>query len=156
MSDDGAAAAAARSSRLDVRKTYKLFIRGAFPRSESGRSYQVTGADGELLANAAQGSRKDARDAVVAARAAVPGWAGAAAYNRAQVLYRVAEMLEGRAAQFTDEVAAAEGVLRGRGRAVGRRSGRPVGVVRRLVGQGRPGGRRRESGSRAVFQLQPP
>jgi acyl-CoA reductase-like NAD-dependent aldehyde dehydrogenase len=107
MSDDGAAA---RSSRLDVRKTYKLFIRGAFPRSESGRSYQVTGGDGELLANAAQGSRKDARDAVVAARAAVPGWAGAAAYNRAQVLYRVAEMLEGRAAQFTDEVAAAEGV----------------------------------------------
>ncbi|HUK72657.1 MAG TPA: aldehyde dehydrogenase family protein [Streptosporangiaceae bacterium] len=110
MSDDGAAGAAAHGLRLDVRKTYKLFIRGAFPRSESGRSYQVTGADGAVLANAAQGSRKDAREAVVAARAAVPGWAGATAYHRGQVLYRVAEMLEGRAAQFTAEVAAAEGI----------------------------------------------
>ncbi len=110
MSDDGAAGRAARGSRLDVRKTYKLFIRGAFPRSESGRSYQVTGADGALLANAAQASRKDARDAVVAASAAAAGWVAATAYNRGQVLYRVAEMLEGRAAQLAAEVAAAEGV----------------------------------------------
>jgi acyl-CoA reductase-like NAD-dependent aldehyde dehydrogenase len=98
------------SDRLAVRKTYKLFIGGAFPRSESGRSYPVHAADGELLAYAAQASRKDLRDAVGAARRAVPGWSGATAYNRGQVLYRVAEMLEGRAAQFAAEVAAAEGV----------------------------------------------
>jgi acyl-CoA reductase-like NAD-dependent aldehyde dehydrogenase len=101
--------------RLAVRKTYKLFIGGAFPRSESGRSYPVHGAragqrGGGLLAFAAQASRKDARDAVKAARGAFGGWSGATAYNRGQVLYRVAEMLEGRAAQFTAEVAAAEGV----------------------------------------------
>ncbi|MFL6138197.1 MAG: aldehyde dehydrogenase family protein [Frankiaceae bacterium] len=95
--------------RLDVRKTYKLFIGGAFPRSESGRSYEVTGADGHFLANASRASRKDARDAVVAARKAVPGWSGATAYNRGQVLYRVAEMLEGRRAQFVDEVRRGEG-----------------------------------------------
>lgn len=96
--------------RLDVRKTYKLFVGGAFPRSESGRSYPVHGAGGELLAYAARASRKDLRDAVVAARRAADGWSGATAYNRGQVLYRVAEMLEGRAAQFAAEVAAAEGV----------------------------------------------
>jgi acyl-CoA reductase-like NAD-dependent aldehyde dehydrogenase len=95
--------------RADVRKTYKLFIGGAFPRSESGRSYLVTGADGSFLANAALASRKDARDAVVAARKAFAGWSGATAYNRGQVLYRVAEMLEGRRAQFAAEVSAAEG-----------------------------------------------
>jgi acyl-CoA reductase-like NAD-dependent aldehyde dehydrogenase len=95
--------------RADVRKTYKLFIGGAFPRSESGRSYVVTGADGSFLANAALASRKDARDAVVAARKAFAGWSGATAYNRGQVLYRVAEMLEGRRAQFAAEVSAAEG-----------------------------------------------
>lgn len=98
--------------RVDVRKTYKLFIGGAFPRSESGRTYEVTSADGAFLANAALGSRKDARDAVVAARAAHPGWAGATAYNRGQVLYRVAELLEGRRAQFVEEVAAGEGLKR--------------------------------------------
>ena len=87
--------------RLGVRKTYKLFIAGAFPRSESGRSYPVTGADGALLAHAARASRKDARDAVTAARAAFAAWSGATAYNRGQVLYRVAELLDGRAAQFT-------------------------------------------------------
>src|SRR5258708_21242898 len=102
-------AAAQPPSRLDVRKTYKLFIGGAFPRSESGRSYPVHGKDGALLAYAAQGSRKDARDAVVAARKAFGGWSGATAYNRGQILYRVAEMLEGRAAQFAAEVAAADG-----------------------------------------------
>jgi acyl-CoA reductase-like NAD-dependent aldehyde dehydrogenase len=88
--------------RNAVRKTYKLFIGGAFPRSESGRSYPVTGADGALVGYAAQASRKDARDAVTAARAAFPRWSGATAYNRGQVLYRVAEMMEGRSAQFAD------------------------------------------------------
>jgi len=102
--------------RLDVRKTYKLFINGAFPRSESGRSYEVSAADGTFLANAARASRKDARDAVVAARTALGGWAGATAYNRGQVLYRVAELLEGRGAQFSADVAAAEGLPRARAR----------------------------------------
>ena len=98
----------AGDGRLAVRKTYKLYIGGAFPRSESGRVYPALGAGDALLGNAAQASRKDARDAVTAARAAVSKWSGATAYNRGQVLYRVAEMLEGRAAQFTAEVAAAE------------------------------------------------
>ncbi|MFD7654097.1 aldehyde dehydrogenase family protein [Actinosynnema sp. NPDC059797] len=98
------------SERISVAKTYKLYIGGAFPRSESGRSYPVADAKGAFLANAAQGSRKDARDAVAAARKAFPGWSGATAYNRGQVLYRVAEVLEGRREQFTAEVAAAEGV----------------------------------------------
>src|SRR6202046_5290791 len=88
--------------RLDVRKTYKLFIGGGFPRSDSGRSYPVTAPDGTLLAHAALASRKDARDAVTAARAAFGRWSGATAYNRGQVLYRVAEMMEGRSAQFAD------------------------------------------------------
>ena len=95
-----------------MRKTYKLFIGGAFPRSESGRSYPVRAAGGELLAYAARASRKDARDAVRAARGAFAGWSGATAYNRGQVLYRVAELMEGRAAQFAAEVAAAEGLTR--------------------------------------------
>lgn len=98
------------SDRVTVRKTYKLFIGGKFPRSESGRSYDVTDAKGRFLANAAQASRKDARDAVVAARKAFPGWSSATAYNRGQVLYRVAELLEGRRAQFVEEVAASEGL----------------------------------------------
>jgi acyl-CoA reductase-like NAD-dependent aldehyde dehydrogenase len=98
------------TDRVDVRKTYKLYIGGAFPRSESGRSFVVSDAKGRFWANAAQASRKDARDAVVAARKAQPGWAGRTAYNRGQVLYRVAEMLEGRRAQFVAEVARGEGV----------------------------------------------
>jgi acyl-CoA reductase-like NAD-dependent aldehyde dehydrogenase len=97
-------------SRLAVRKTYKLYVGGAFPRSESGRSYAVSSADGAFLANVAQASRKDARDAVVAARKAFPGWTGATAYNRGQVLYRVAELLEGRREQFVDELTSLEGV----------------------------------------------
>ena len=97
------------SDRLSVRKTYKLYVGGAFPRSESGRSYPVTSASGELLAHAAQASRKDVRDAVVAARSSFGKWSGATAYNRGQILYRIAEMLEGRHAQFTAEIAAAEG-----------------------------------------------
>lgn len=94
------------TDRLAVRKTYKLFIGGAFPRSESGRSYLVTSPSGEFLANAALASRKDVRDAVVAARKVVGPWSGATAYNRGQILYRVAEMLEGRREQFVAEVAA--------------------------------------------------
>src|SRR5580700_4649063 len=96
--------------RLDVRKTYKLFIGGAFPRSESGRSYPGTAPDGTLLAHAALASRKDARDAVTAARAAFGRWSGATAYNRGQVLYRVAEMLEGRLDQFTNQGVQDEGL----------------------------------------------
>jgi acyl-CoA reductase-like NAD-dependent aldehyde dehydrogenase len=102
------------SERLAVKKTYKLAIGGSFPRSESGRSYEVLDAKGRFLANAAMASRKDARDAVVATRKAYPAWSGATAYNRGQVLYRVAEMMEGRRAQFVDEVAAGEGVTRPR------------------------------------------
>ena len=98
------------SARIDVRKTYKLYIGGAFPRSESGRSYTVNDAKGRFLANASYASRKDARDAVVAARKAFGGWSGKTAYNRGQVLYRVAEVLEGRRAQFVDEVQRGEGV----------------------------------------------
>ncbi|MCW2494806.1 aldehyde dehydrogenase family protein [Jatrophihabitans sp.] len=96
--------------RIAVRKTYKLYVGGAFPRSESGRVYPVTSPAGELVAQAAQASRKDLRDAVVAARKAFGGWAAATAYNRGQVLYRVAELLEGRREQFVAEVSAAEGV----------------------------------------------
>jgi acyl-CoA reductase-like NAD-dependent aldehyde dehydrogenase len=95
---------------VDVRKTYKLYLGGAFPRSESGRSYPVHDTKGRLLAHAAQASRKDVRDAVRAARAAQAGWAKATAYNRGQVLYRIAEMLEGRGEQFAAEVQAAEGL----------------------------------------------
>ncbi|MGI5414998.1 aldehyde dehydrogenase family protein [Actinomadura luteofluorescens] len=90
--------------RLAVRKTYKLYIGGAFPRSESGRSYPVTDPKGRFLANASHASRKDARDAVVAARKAFPGWSGRTPYHRGQILYRIAEMLEGRRDQFTDEL----------------------------------------------------
>ncbi len=105
-------AANAPETRLEARKTYKLFIGGKFPRSESGRSYVISDRSGRFLANVAQGSRKDARDAVVAARAAFPNWSGATAYNRGQVLYRVAEVMEGRRAQFVDEVSALEGIGR--------------------------------------------
>jgi acyl-CoA reductase-like NAD-dependent aldehyde dehydrogenase len=90
--------------RLDVKKTYKLFIGGKFPRSESGHTYELTNPKGEFVANVVLASRKDARDAVVAARAAQPGWEGATAYNRGQVLYRIAEMLEGRREQFVAEI----------------------------------------------------
>jgi acyl-CoA reductase-like NAD-dependent aldehyde dehydrogenase len=83
-------------SRLPVKKTYKLFIGGAFPRSESGRTYEAEGQ------NVARASRKDVRDAVRAARGALPKWAGMTAYNRGQVLYRVAEMIEARTAEFAE------------------------------------------------------
>jgi len=97
-------------SRLEVKKTYKLYINGAFPRSESGRIYEVTDAKGNFIANPALASRKDLRDAVVAARAAQIGWAKATAYNRGQILYRIAEMLEGRADQIANEISATSGV----------------------------------------------
>nr|WP_210767525.1 aldehyde dehydrogenase family protein [Cellulomonas humilata] len=87
-----------------------MYIGGAFPRSESGRTYEIVSAKGAFLANASKASRKDARDAVVAARGAFGGWSGATAYNRGQVLYRVAEILEGRRAQFVAEIVDAEGV----------------------------------------------
>ena len=95
--------------RLDIKKTYKLFIGGKFPRTESGRSYEVLDAKGNHLANAAKASRKDVRDSVVAARAAQSGWASATAYNRGQILYRIAELLEGRKEQFVTEIASQTG-----------------------------------------------
>jgi len=105
---------AARGDRIGVRKTYKLYIGGAFPRTESGRSYEILGARGELLANASRGTRKDIREAVRAARGAQRGWAAKTAYNRSQILYRIAELMEGRREQFVAEVMAAEGVGRAR------------------------------------------
>ena len=111
-------AIATAASRVEVRKTYKLYIGGAFPRSESGRSYVVNAADGTPLANAVRSSRKDLRDSVRAARNAYPGWADRAALNRGQVLYRVAELMEGRRDQFEAEVAQAEGLRADRAREV--------------------------------------
>jgi acyl-CoA reductase-like NAD-dependent aldehyde dehydrogenase len=110
------------SDRLDVRKTYKLLINGAFPRSESGRSYEVTSSSGDFLANAAQGSRKDLRDAVVAARAAQAKWWGATAYNRGQVIYRLAEMAESRRDELAEHVGLGEGLKVREARAVVSRS----------------------------------
>ena len=101
---------ASSNSRIDVKKTYKLFIGGAFPRSESGRTYEVKDAKGNFIANPSLASRKDLRDAVVAARAAHGGWSSATAFNRGQILYRIAEMMEGRTSQFVDEIVALEGV----------------------------------------------
>ncbi|MCW2843381.1 MAG: aldehyde dehydrogenase [Nocardioides sp.] len=101
-------------SRIDVRKTYKLFIGGAFPRSESGHSYVVNDSSGTFVANAALASRKDARDAVTAARKAFGGWSSRTAYNRAQILYRVAEIMEDRRPQFVDAVRQSEGLTAAR------------------------------------------
>jgi len=103
-------------SRLDIRKTYKLYIGGDFPRSESGRSYVVFDAEGGFLANASWASRKDARDAVKAARSAFTGWSARTAYNRGQVLYRVAEVMEGRREQFESELRTAEGITAAKAR----------------------------------------
>jgi acyl-CoA reductase-like NAD-dependent aldehyde dehydrogenase len=97
-------------SRIDINKTYKLFIGGAFPRSESGRVYEVKGSNKKFLANPALASRKDLRDAVVAAKSAQAGWAGATAFNRGQILYRIAEIMQGRSEQFVEEISALEGV----------------------------------------------
>ena len=100
------------SNRIDVKKTYKLFINGAFPRTESGRTYEVKSAKGVFIANPCLASRKDLKDAVVAARGAQPGWNKASAYNKGQILYRIAEMLEGRRAQFIDEIILTTGVTK--------------------------------------------
>jgi acyl-CoA reductase-like NAD-dependent aldehyde dehydrogenase len=104
MEAAGEQGATVTEGRLDVRKTYKLYIGGAFPRSESGRSYPVLGPEGGVEARPARASRKDLRDAVRAARGAWTGWAGATAYNRGQILYRVAELMEGRRDQFVREL----------------------------------------------------
>jgi acyl-CoA reductase-like NAD-dependent aldehyde dehydrogenase len=124
--------------RLPIKKTYKLFIGGAFPRSESGRTYEAQEQ------NVARASRKDLREAVVAARGAQPKWAGMTAYNRGQVLYRIAEMMEAR----VDEFAALADDRRG-----GRARNRPLGLVRGLRRQARTGARLGEPGRRSVFQL---
>lgn len=97
-------------SSLDINKTYKLFIGGAFPRSESGRVYEIKGANKKFLANPALASRKDLRDAVVAAKSAQSGWANATAFNRGQILYRIAEIMQGRSEQFVEEICALEGI----------------------------------------------
>ena len=132
----------AAMTRLVVRKTYKLYIGGAFPRSESGRSYVVRAADGTPLANAVRGSRKDVRDAVRAARAAFPGWDSRTAMNRGQILYRVAELMEGRREQFVAEVAAAEGLD-----AAPQRASRWIGPS--TAGSGTPAGQTRSARSSA-------
>ena len=108
------------AERLGVQKTYKLFVGGAFPRSESGRTFAVTGPDGRLVANASKASRKDLRDAVRVARAAQPGWAARTAYNRGQILYRVAEVMEGRRSQLTEELRRGGADSRSAGREVDR------------------------------------
>ena len=113
-----AAATRTVAARVEVRKTYKLYMGGQFPRSESGRSYVVNAADGTPLANAVRASKKDLRDAVRAARGAFQPWADRTAMNRGQVLYRVAELMEGRRQQFEAEVAEAEGVRADRAREV--------------------------------------
>ena len=97
-------------SRIDVNKTYKLFIGGTFPRSESGRVYEIKGANKKFIANPALASRKDLRDAVVAAKSASSGWANATAFNRGQILYRIAEIMQGRSEQFIDEICLLEGL----------------------------------------------
>jgi len=98
------------NDRVEIRKTHKLFIGGAFPRSESGRTFEATNSNGEFLANMAMASRKDARDAVIAARTAFASWSKATAYNRGQVLYRIAEVMQGRAEQFVQDIQNSEGV----------------------------------------------
>jgi acyl-CoA reductase-like NAD-dependent aldehyde dehydrogenase len=98
------------SKRIDVKKTYKLFIGGAFPRTESGRTYEVKNSKGVFIANPCMASRKDLKEAVVAARAAQGSWSQATAYNRGQILYRIAEMLEGRREQFISEISELTGV----------------------------------------------
>ena len=103
------------SNRIDVKKTYKLYINGAFPRTESGRTYEVKSAAGKFIANPCLASRKDLREAVVAARAAHVGWNNATAYNRGQIIYRIAEMLEGRRTQFVEEIMISTGVTKVKG-----------------------------------------
>ena len=100
------------SDRIDVKKTYKLYINGTFPRTESGRTYEIKNAKGVFIANPCLASRKDLKDAVVAARAAHSGWNKASAYNKGQILYRIAEMLEGRHNQFVQEIVSVTGITK--------------------------------------------
>lgn len=100
------------SNRIDVKKTYKLYINGTFPRTESGRTYEIKDAKGVFIANPCLASRKDLKDAVVAARAAQSGWNKASAYNKGQILYRIAEMLEGRRSQFVQEIVSVTGITK--------------------------------------------
>ena len=93
-------------AHLEIPKTYKLFIGGQFPRTESGRSFSIQNAEGGVLANLCRASRKDFRNAVAAARKAQAGWADRTAYNRSQILYRLAEILDGRSSQFIEELVA--------------------------------------------------
>jgi len=104
LNGHGANGSSNKSERLPVMKTYKIFIGGKFPRTESGRYYQPKGGDGKPLANVCRSSRKDVRDAVVSARGAFGGWAGRSAFNRSQILYRIGEVLEGRSVQFVHEL----------------------------------------------------
>ena len=144
-------------ARIDVRKTYKLYIGGAFPRTESGRSYVVNGGRRRRRSpTPVRASRKDLRDAVRAARKAFPDWADRTAMNRGQILYRVAELMEGRRDQFADEVAPAEGVRADKARDARRPRDRPLGLVRRLGRQDRPGPRPVEPGRGALLQLHDP
>src|SRR3954453_45653 len=102
---EAAEATSVESARLPVLKTYKIYVGGKFPRTESGRYYLLKDPQGHAIANVCDCTRKDFRDAVVVARAAQSSWANRSAYNRGQILYRIAEMLEGRASQFIDELA---------------------------------------------------
>ena len=140
-------------SHLAVAKTYKLYIGGAFPRSESGRTYRALDASGGFLANAALASRKDARDAVVAARKGFAGWSKATPYNRGQVIYRIAEMLEGRSAQFVELIMVSTGAKEKVGPGRGRGGGRPAGALRRLDRQADGGAGQRQPGLRPVLLL---
>ena len=142
--------------RVEVRKTHKLFVGGAFPRSESGRTYEVVNTNGEFLANVAKASRKDARDAVIAARTGFNSWSKATAYNRGQVLYRIAEVMEGRKDQFASDIQDAEGTSKKKATAQNRSSNRPGGVVRRLGRQIRASPGQHQPSFRAVLQLQHP
>ena len=139
-------------TRVDVRKTYKLYIGGQFPRSESGHSYVVDDAKGKFVANAALASRKDARDAVLAARSAFGGWSGKTAYNRAQILYRVAEIMEDRRPQFVEALRQSEGLTPTQAGKVLDAEHRPARLVRRVGRQDHPGHRQRQPGRRPVLQ----
>ena len=139
-----------------MKKTYKLLINGAFPRSESGRSYEVANSRGSFLANVAQASRKDVRDAVVAARAAQSKWWKHTAYNRGQVIYRLAEMAESRRDELADHVGFAEGLKPKGARAIVSRVDRPDRLVRGVDRQGRSGARLVQPGRRTFLQLLDP
>ena len=131
-------------------QTYRLYIGGAFPRAASGRTFEVHGADGGFLASAALAAERDARDAVVAARGAFPGWSRAAGYHRGQALYRVAEVMEGHRGQFAAQLRPGRRRLARGGLRRGGRGGGPLDLVRGLGGQAHPGARHRQPGGGTV------